>query len=1072
MYVLMFVVEASSSPQPKDEKAEGTPELILQVEHSGGVSSVSLSPDGKLLASGSADTTIKLWHVETGHLLRTFEGHLASVESVVFSPDGKLLASGSSDTTIRLWEVATGRLERTLPNGGALHSISFSPNGKWLAGGTDDGIILWDVVRAKKLHTLGELGSDVRSVSFSHDGRWLVSGSGHGTVKMWDAETGKVLQTFKGHDRSIESVSFSPDAKLVASGGWGAVIKLWDVLTGKEIRRFRGEISSTLSASQLDAVKSVTFSPDGKLLAGAGLDRIIGFWNVSTGKLLRQSEQQDYNLSSIAFSPNGRFLVSGSSDATIKLWDASSGAVLRSYEGHYFAPSALAYNPKVNNLLALGSQSTTSIRLWNLIDGKLVGTLSGDDLFGRVIAFHPNGQVIASAGALEDHISLWNVNTGRLIRKLEGHRHDVSALAFSAKRNVLASGDQDGVIKLWSTYTGRLLRTLRGGDLSISAVVFSPDGSLLVSGSEEDVIKLWDPRTGKLVHKLGGHTSYITSLCFSPDGVLLASGSDDDTVRLWNVKTKQLLRTINGFTDSPTSLSFSPDGKLLVICSQTDPIGVWDVASGRQAFSFSVPQGLAQTALFTPDGKHLVSTSVDGAVRFWRPDVRQPLASLFFFDDEDWLAVSPDGLFDGTADAMRQVRWRIGNTNDSVPLESFFNDFFYPGLLGEFVEGGYPKAKVDIATELQLPGLRAMLSQGLARIERRDGGPVLCFPEKPTAAPQVYADSQPLAFDIADLTFHRDDPDCVWRKELPSDAQYEVVNAAGTASAEVFKPEYDGAKSYTARSTLHVQTIGVSEYNFETSGFKSLPSSASGARDVEQFFKKQAKGTGKPYGRVRVWEGLYDRDATRDGVRRRFSEMGSAVAEDDVVLLFLSGHGIVPAGQEMFYFAPSDMRGPDPLAQRETGLNTAMLAEAVRELKARRVVLVIDACQSGGAVESLAKIAEVKAKAEMRRKRVGLRRAARSPRPEVGVYVIAAATTLQQAVQPAAGGRGALVATLLEALSKSGRARGRAVWMRDVVKHVEEWLPTVSEEIGQRHTPMVVASGLDFPVAGEAFRPR
>jgi hypothetical protein len=482
----------------------------------------------------------------------------------------------------------------------------------------------------------------------------------------------------------------------------------------------------------------------------------------------------------------------------------------------------------------------------------------------------------------------------------------------------------------------------------------------------------------------------------------------------------------------------------------------------------------AQEVTFSSDGGHLVSAGTNGGITFWALQTKQPLVGLYFFGDRDWVAVAPDGLFDGTADAMQQVSWRVGSANEVISLDSFYNDFYHPGLVAEITEGGRPRARPDIAGVLQLPGLRAMLMQGLARFDSREGTPVLCFPERPTAAPQIFADAQPLALSVEDLTFDEDDPACPWRRELPAGRQYEVVGGSGSGKSESPRLSYDGAKSGTESSVLHVQTIGVSEYDLASSGLKPLPASSAGAKEVEKYFVRQQKNAGKLYRRVRVWEGLYDQRATRDGIRRRFAEMAGAMRGEDVVFLFLSGHGLVPAGQEMFYFAPADMRGPSPQDERETGLNTAMLAEAMRELPARRVVLIIDACQSGGAIESLSKIAQAKASVWEREMRAAESHKRRGPRPDTGVYVIAAATPLQQAVQPVVG-NGALVTTLLEALAATDKRGDGRVWLRDVVRQVQRRLPEVSREIGLSHTPMFVSAGVDFPIGGKASvvrRPR
>ncbi len=493
-------------------------------------------------------------------------------------------------------------------------------------------------------------------------------------------------------------------------------------------------------------------------------------------------------------------------------------------------------------------------------------------------------------------------------------------------------------------------------------------------------------------------------------------------------------------------------------------IKLWNVASRKELLTLKGHSGSVNSLVFSPDGKTLASGSLDSTIKLWEIASGKELASLISIDKQNWVVVAPDGLFDGTSGGINKVLWRFSrDTFDFAPVGAFFNDFFRPGLLAEIIEGGRPKARVDIATMLQLPGLRTMLSQGLARIEKRHGKAVLCFNDKPTAMPQVYSDAQPLAFDANDLTFHADDAACRYEKELPDDKQYEVVNTTSSKPSETFKPAYDGAKSETTRSTLHVLTIGVGNYDLSTSGFKKLPGSVTGAQEVEKFFAVEKSSANKPYRDIRMWDGLYDAAATRDAIRQRLGEMAKEVKEDDVVFLFISGHGVVPAGQEMFYFAPIDIRGPNPQDQRETGLNTAMLAEAIRDMPARRIVLIIDACQSGGAIESLGKIAEVKAKVEERRAQIENREKAAKRNHRVGVYIIAAATPLQQAVQPKAG-NGALVSTLLEALRDGQSASGK-VWIRDLVKHIEQRLPEVSASTGQRHTPMIVSTGVDFRIA-------
>ena len=283
--------------------------------HATWVRSVAFSPDGKLLASGSWDTTIGLWNVETGREIRVLTGHTRGVESVAFSPDGKLLASGSWDNTIGLWNVETGREIRVLTgHTRGVESVAFSPDGKLLASGSWDTTIgLWNVETGREIRVLTGHTRGVNSVAFSPDGRLLASGSDDKTIRLWNVETGTGIGVLsKRHTRTVYSVAFSPDGRLLASGYDDHTIRLWNVETGREIGVLTGHTAR---------VNSVAFSPDGRLLASGSDDKTIRLWNVETGTGIGVlSKRHTRTVYSVAFSPDGRLLASGSADETIRLW--------------------------------------------------------------------------------------------------------------------------------------------------------------------------------------------------------------------------------------------------------------------------------------------------------------------------------------------------------------------------------------------------------------------------------------------------------------------------------------------------------------------------------------------------------------------------------------------------------------------------------------------------------------------------------------------------------------------------------------------------------------------------------
>jgi WD40 repeat protein len=585
--------------------------------HEAPVISVAFSPDGKLLASGSRDTTIKLWEAGTGKLLDTLQGHAGFVSSVVFSPDGKLLASGGDDKTIKLWEVGTGKLLNTLQgHAGFVSSVAFSPDGKVLVSGSRDTTIkLWEVSSGKLLNTLQGHAGFVSSVVFSPDGKLLASGGDDKTIKLWEVSSGKLLNTLQGHEDSVSSVAFSPDGKVLASAGDDKTIKLWEVSSGKLLNTLQGHE---------DSVYSVVFSPDGKLLASGGYDKTIKLWEVSTGTLLDTLQGHANSIPSVTFSPDGKLLASGSWDKTIKLWKVSSGRPPNTLQGHTHSVSSVVFSPD-GKLLASGSRDNT-IKLWEVNTGKLLNTLQGHTAPVYSVVFSPDGKLLASGG-YDKTIKLWEVSTGKLLNTLQGHTAPVLSVAFSPDGKLLASGGYDKTIKLWEVSTGKLLNTLQGHTASVLSVAFSPDGKLLASGSGDKTIKLWEVSTGKPLDTLQGHSASVTSVAFSPDGKVLASGGVGKSIDLWEVNTGRLLNTLQGHADFVYSVAFSPDGRVLASGGDDHAIKLWEVSTGKPVDTLQGHTASVSSVAFSPDGKVLASGSEDDTVRLFFAATDQEVAA-------------------------------------------------------------------------------------------------------------------------------------------------------------------------------------------------------------------------------------------------------------------------------------------------------------------------------------------------------------------------------------------------------------------------------------------------------------
>ncbi|KIK39900.1 hypothetical protein CY34DRAFT_807748 [Suillus luteus UH-Slu-Lm8-n1] len=611
--------------------------------HADGVNSVSFSPDGTRIATGSADCTVRLWDAVTGQPIgKPLLGHTSPVYSVSFSPDGTRIVSGSADETVRLWDAATGQpvgepLEGHIDE---VNSVSFSPNGTRIVTCSDDWTVrLWDAATGQPVgEPLVGHTSYVYSVSFSPDGTRIVSGSGDKTVRLWDAVTRQpVGEPLRGHTSSVTSVSFSPDGTRIVSGSGDETVRLWDVARGRPVCGPLVEHSRW--------VRSVSFSPDGSRIVTSSDDWTVQLWDAATGQPVGKPLLGHTNcVYSVAFSPDGTRIVSASSDNTIRLWDTatgqSDGEPLR---GHTNSIISVSLSPD-GTRIAIVSRDCT-VRLLDAATGEPVGEpLEGHTNEVNSVSFSPDGTRIVT-GSDDWTVRLWDAATGQPVGgPMLGHTGYVYSVSFSPDGTRIVSGSDDNTVRLWDAGTGQAVgEPLRGHTSYVYSVSLSPDGTRIATGSADCTVRLWDAATGQPVGKPWlRHNGYVYSVSFSPDGTRIVSGSSDKTVRLWDVATGQPVSgPLRGHTSSVTSVSFSPDGICIVSGSGDETVRLWDAATGEPIGKpLQGHTSCVNSVAFSRDGTRIISCSQDGTVRVWYTVIRK---SLQDHAEEDCLPSSAHG---------------------------------------------------------------------------------------------------------------------------------------------------------------------------------------------------------------------------------------------------------------------------------------------------------------------------------------------------------------------------------------------------------------------------------------------
>lgn len=570
--------------------------------HLDSVNDVLFSPDGKIIASSSADGTIKTWRTN-GSLIKTLIGHMGSVNSISFSPDSQVIASASDDNTIKLWRQGIFQTKTLIGHKQPVDSISFSPDGKFIVSGSwDNTVKLWrsDGEEIKTATPLRHRGA-VYSVSISPDSQIIASSGQAGDIKLWTID-GENSQVWQAHKDQVNYVSFSRDRKLIASASSDGTVKLWK-LDGTLVKVLNGHHG---------AVYSAIFSPDNQTIATTSKDGTIKVWRLRDYTQIKTFQAQG-RIYSAGFSPNGEIVASASSDNTVKLWKLNN-FLRQDLVGHHAEVNSIGFSPN-SQTLASASQDGT-IELWRR-NGTFVKTIAKDSNWFTSVAFSPDGKLIATANR-NKAVKLWD-ERGTLLQTLIGHKAPVYSVSFHPNNQLLASGSYDARIKLWNV-KGQLLRTLQGHAGRVYSVDFSSDGLLLASGSSDARVKLWNTK-GQPLRTLQGHTGRVYSVDFSPDSQLIASASQDGTIKVWNTHNGAQVSNLVGHRGAIYSVSFSPDGQILASGGDDRTVKLWDYRQGKLLKVFSGHLAEVNGVSFSPNGQILASASRDNTVILWNWNV-------------------------------------------------------------------------------------------------------------------------------------------------------------------------------------------------------------------------------------------------------------------------------------------------------------------------------------------------------------------------------------------------------------------------------------------------------------------
>lgn len=473
---------------------------------------IVFSPDGTHLATAGEDGLTRLWDASTGKLTAESRGHSRKVLKIAFRPDGKRFVTTSADGTIRQWDSTTGR-EVEPPydrHSGEVMAAEYSPDGLWIAsGGTDRTVRIWNAANRQDLAVLHGHTGVVTDLAFMPDGRRVVSVSrlkrlgyaGDGTARLWEVDLQAGRAVLRGHSEYVYPVAYSPDGQWIASGSWDQTARLWDAVTGE----------SRAILPHPGRLRSLAFSPDGtRLYTGCDQGESLQVWDVATAQRRKDFKGPGGIIQALATSPDGAHVAAVDLLGSVITMDAATGARIHSVpmSGRPLDTRPLAYSPD-GRFLASVSEDGTRIDVRDARTHQRSAQLAGHTGVIYSVAWSSDGRLLASASGMGDlmlkrgdfSVRVWDVALSKCETILTGHTDEVFALAFHPDGQRLASAGRDRAIWLWDLATGQETARLEGHTNYVMSLAFSPDGTSLASGSGDGTVRIWDTETPALRHQ-------------------------------------------------------------------------------------------------------------------------------------------------------------------------------------------------------------------------------------------------------------------------------------------------------------------------------------------------------------------------------------------------------------------------------------------------------------------------------------------------------------------------------------------------------------------------------------------
>lgn len=1036
------------------------------------------------------------------------QGHSGMISEIIITKDGKTMITASRDKSIRFWEIETGILLRTIrlqvgdDYNGTITAAALSPDEKYLAVSVIgqfnklyDYIAIIDLDEFRQVGTLAgppKVIEHIRDICYSPDGRFLACGQGSNAVifrmPQDTAGFGKPLKywVLAGHSGTVASVAYSPDGKKLATASYDYTIKLWNVA------RLDDNLSPTTLKTLVTHKKEVlkvVFSPDGKFLLSGGKDESLFLWD-SYGTFLKGLTILENGVYTISLSGDGsRVFIMNDQQAMIL--DIFSGKLLYSLKGNAqalnftgcYMPSGIF--PSEGDFVVSVAAKDHSVSIVNMRNGKVIRKFKG------------NGVGVSSIGFSKNKLLAFG-KEGNQLREKSNVKFD-KAFDFDQMKFISGSGKFEsnplafsGNIKEYKgvrlKLSGYYILLLSNGNIiklddsltnEIYSYSFAPDGKVLVGTMF--YINVYT-QEGKLVTKLLGHVGPVQAMAVSADKKYLASAGADGTVNIWKLDDTGFLPEVTAVIPGGLASRYKFQPGDVIIAIDGHEIQSYDdfvqVLSGPGTFNFSIVRD--HKTISIPVKRN------DETFGFKFRYEKQPLLTFFTGSDDQWVCYSPEGYFTCSPYGTRYVIWHVNsgyyNLGQDYEAGRLFDKFYHPEIISEIYKSGdrdedvvrkLGNKRLDITKSLNfIPRIKISIPASDESILVKGNR----FAEKKN---NVAVDSLPLQVQLHEdggkiekILLYQNDKLVDLRytgsqvkKGGENTYTYQLKLLPGENRIRAIAVSNDGSESrpeeiciiYTGtgkKANLYMLAVGINEYQNPAYNLKfAVP-------DADSMVSAIALNSGNIFNSTKI-KVLHNGDATKPELIKAFNEIQRFIEPQDVFVFYFSGHGAVNMAGDLdssdFFLVMSDVNHlyGDYQELQEKAFSSKELNEWSVKIRAQKQIIILDACQSGAASQSFTGrgMTEERAIAQLAR--------------SAGIVVLAASSDNQFANEFASLGHGIFTYSLLEGLK--GKADGINKDMKITVFELKAWVDDQVPELTKKYTgreqyPTGFSRGQDFPL--------